>query len=69
MEHFKVGDRVQVRCIWGFVPAGTLGTILRQLSSARAMYAVQFDGLAQFRLMHAWNLARVTDEPRNSSTA
>ena len=62
MERFKAGDRVRART-WGFVPLGTLGTVLRQLRSARAMYAVQFDGLAQFRLMPARDLEHIADEP------
>jgi len=59
---FKAGDRVRARR-WGFVPPGAQGTILQQLRSARAMYAVQFDGLAQFRLMQAHDLERVDDPP------
>jgi hypothetical protein len=59
---FRIGDRVRAR-ISGFVPAGTLGTIRQVFYSVPGLYYVDFDGLAQPRLMHAHDLERVTEKP------
>ena len=60
IQGFQVGARVRARTS-GFVPQGTLGTIQQILYSVPDMYYVQFDGLAQPRLMHARDLERIDD--------
>ena len=52
---FKVGDPVKARAS-GFVPQGTCGVIRQVVLAVAGMYYVQFDGVAQRRLMHVGDL-------------
>jgi hypothetical protein len=59
---FKVGDRVRARTTIRGVPAGTLGTIRRVVSSATNLYDVQFDDQPIRHVALGNELERV-DEP------
>ncbi len=52
---FKVGDPVTARAS-GVVPEGTCGVISQVVLAVAGMYYVQFDGVAQPRLMHVGDL-------------
>jgi hypothetical protein len=59
---FTVGDRVKARTS-GFVPQGTNGVISQVLLSVVGMYYVQFDGIAEPRLMQVDDLERIGEAP------
>jgi hypothetical protein len=59
---FKVGDPVKARTS-GFVPQGTNGVISQVVLAVAGMYYVQFEGIAQPRLMQVNDLEGIGDAP------
>jgi hypothetical protein len=59
---FKVGDWVKARTS-GFVPQGTNGVISQVLLSVAGMYYVQFEDIAQPRLMQVNDLEGLGEVP------
>jgi hypothetical protein len=65
---FKVGDRVKARTS-GSVPQGTNGAISQVLLSVAGMYYVQFEGVAQARLMQVDDLEGIGEAPERERAA
>ena len=59
---FKVGDWVKARTC-GVVPQGTNGVISQVLLSVAGMYYVQFEDIAQPRLMQVNDLEGLGEAP------